>query len=85
MENLRLWFLILALFLPRVSLIIGYFSGMLLPFNFHGWVPPTLGVLVPRVLVLVMIFQDRGFSLWLVVHGIAMALVYMAAGGGHRN
>jgi hypothetical protein len=32
-----------------------------------------------------MIFQDRGFSLWLVVHGIATALVYMAAGGGHRN
>ena len=85
MESLPLWFLILALFLPRVSLIIGYFTDLLLPFNLHGWVPPTLAVLVPRVLVLIMIFQDRGFSPWLVVHGIVMVGVCSAAGSGGSN
>jgi hypothetical protein len=84
MENLPLWFLILALFLPRVSLVIAYFVDLLPPFNLHGWVPPTIAVLVPRVLVLIMIFQDRGFSPWLIVHGIAMASVYLSAGSSGR-
>jgi hypothetical protein len=72
--------LVLALFLPRVSLIIAYFADLLPAFNLHGWVPPTIGVLTPRVLVLIMIFQDRGFSTWLIVHGIGMAIVYRSAG-----
>jgi hypothetical protein len=82
MESLSLWFLILSLFLPRVSLVIAYFTHSLDPFGLHGWVPPTIAVLVPRVLVMIMIFQDRGFSPWLIVHGIVMVLVYLAAGKG---
>ena len=82
MDSLPLWFLLLALFLPRVSLIIAYFADLLPPFDLHGWVPPTIGVLMPRVLVLIMIFQDRGFSPWLIVHGIGMVIVYLSAGGG---
>ena len=80
MESLPLWFLILALFLPRVSLILAFFANLLPPFSLNGWVPPTLGALMPRVLVLIMIFQDRGFSPWLIVHGIAMVIVYVCAG-----
>lgn len=80
MESLPLWFLILALFLPRISLIIAYFAGTLEPFALSGWVPPTIAVLIPRILVLVMIFQDRGFSPWLIVHGIVMVIVYICAG-----
>jgi hypothetical protein len=80
MEQLPLSFLIGALFLPRISLLVAYFSDVLTPFSLNGWVPPTLGVLIPRALVLVLIFQDRGFSLWLLVHAIAMAVVY--SGGG---
>jgi hypothetical protein len=84
MESLPLWFLILALFLSRVSLIIAYFDDLLPPFNLHGWVLPTIGVIVPRVLVLIMIFQDRGFSPWLILHGIAMVFTYLAAGSGRK-
>jgi hypothetical protein len=80
MESLPLWFLILALFLPRISLLIAWFVGLLPPFNLHGWVPPTLAVLVPRALILIMIFQARGFSPWLLVHGIMMVIVYLSAG-----
>lgn len=85
METLPIWFLILALFLPRVSLVIAYFADLLPPFNLHGWVPPTIAVLVPRALVLILIFQDRGFSPWLIAHGIGMVIVYVSAGNARSE
>ena len=80
MEHLPLWFLVLALFLPRASLLIAYFVDDLVPYGLHGWVPPAIAVIIPRVLVILLIFQDRGFSIWLILHGVTMALVYLAAG-----
>jgi hypothetical protein len=41
MDQLPLWFLLLALFLPRVSLLATYFLGDLAVFNLTGWLPPT--------------------------------------------
>lgn len=80
MESLPLWFLILSLFLPRVSLVIAYFEKELAPFGMHGWIPPALGVLVPRALVIILIYQDRGFSWWLLLHAVVMACVYGGSG-----
>ena len=74
--ELPLWFLLLSLLLPRISLIAAYFSGNLTPYNLTGWLPPILGVVIPRVLVIVFIVQDRGMSWWLLVHGLALACVY---------
>ena len=85
MEHLPLWFLVLALFLPRVSLVLAYFAGDLAPYALHGWIPPALAVIVPRVLVLLLIFQDRGFSPWLLVHALVMVLVYLSAGKKQRR
>lgn len=85
MEHLPLWFLIVALFLPRVSLVIAYLADDLVWYGLHGWIPPTLAVVVPRVLVIILIFQDRGFSGWLLVHGIALACVYGGAGATQRD
>ena len=85
MEHLPLWFLILALFLPRVSLLLAYFAGDLTPYALHGWIPPALAVIVPRALVLILVFQDRGFSPWLLVHALVMALVYLSAGKKQRR
>jgi hypothetical protein len=80
-EQLPLWFLLLSLALPRISLLIGYFiTDISIITNLNGWIPPALGVLVPRALVLILIFQDLGMSPWLLVHAIAMAAVYAAAG-----
>ncbi len=81
MNHLPLWFLILALFLPRVSLIAGYFLDTLQAYSLNGFVPPALAVLIPRVLVLILIFQDIGMSAWLFVHALVMVFVYLAAGG----
>ncbi len=80
MEHLPLWFLLLSLILPRIALLIAYFTDDLAFFSLTTWVSPTLGVLIPRALVLILIFQDRGMSPWLLVHAVAMALVY--GGGG---
>ncbi|HTT77994.1 MAG TPA: hypothetical protein VMF50_18670 [Candidatus Binataceae bacterium] len=80
MHILPLWFLLLSLLLPRVSLVIGYLRGELTPFSLSGWIPPTLAVLIPRALILVLIFEDRGFGWWLLVHALAMACTYLSAG-----
>jgi len=85
MGQLPFWFLLLSLALPRVSLLFGYFGSEIpLITALHGWVPPTIGLLVPRALVLILIFQDRGMSPWLIVHAIVMGFVYAAAGKNAR-
>jgi hypothetical protein len=85
--GLPLWFLLLSLLLPRVSLVIAYFTDTLTFFSLTTWVSPTLGVLIPRALVLILIFQDRGMSPWLLVHALAMVIVYGCGGssGAHRT
>jgi len=81
MEQLPQWFLLLSLLLPRVSLFIAYLTNALDPYNLHDWVPLGLAILVPRALVLLLIFMDRGLSLWLLVHALVMAFVYVVGGG----
>ena len=79
--QLPLWFLLVSLALPRIALLLGYFVADLpLLTNLHGWIPPALGVVVPRALVLILVFQDRGMSGWLLVHAIAMGATYATAG-----
>jgi hypothetical protein len=85
MEQLPLWFLLLSLALPRVALLIACLTDGLKAYSLHGWIPPGLAILFPRVLVLILIFMDRGFSLWLFVHAIVMVFVYLGAGGRSRG
>lgn len=81
MPHLPLWFLLGSLLLPRVALMIGYFvADAPLVVHLHGWIPLSLGVLVPRALVLILVFQDRGMSDWLLLHAIAMGSAYLTAG-----
>jgi hypothetical protein len=85
MHTLPLWFLVLSLLLPRISLVIAYFQGELTPFSLSGWIPPTLAVLIPRALILVLIFEDRGFGWWLFVHAAAMVCTYLSAGSKSKR
>jgi hypothetical protein len=81
LEQLPIWFLFLSLLLPRLSLLCGYFIfDISIIVHLQGWVPPILAVLIPRALILILIFQDRGMSPWLIVHAVAMGFVYLAAG-----
>ena len=78
---LPFWFLILALFLPRLAVAILWFKDALFPFHLHGLIPPILWLLLPRALVVYMIFLDRGVSLWFIIHLIVACSVW---GGSTR-
>jgi len=80
-HRLPFWFLVFALFLPRVSLVVAWFQGVLLPFHLVGWIPLIFAILLPRALVLYLIYQDQGLSLWFVIHLVVAILVWI--GGGH--
>jgi hypothetical protein len=79
---LPLWFLVVALFIPRIALLCAWLEGNLVPFHLgHGWIPPILAVIVPRILVLVLIYRDQGLSGWFLVHAIVMVCVWGGVGG----
>ena len=80
-HQLPFWFLVFALFLPRVSLAVAWFQGVLMPFHLVGWIPLAFAVLLPRALVLYLIYLDQGVSLWFLIHLVVMVLVW--GGGGH--
>jgi hypothetical protein len=62
MNRLPLWFLILALFLPRLSLVIAYLANDLAAYKLIAWVPGIMALIIPTALVLLVVFQDRGMS-----------------------
>jgi hypothetical protein len=80
---LPLWFLIFSLFLPRIALIVAWFDRDLVHFHLGTtWVPLIIAALVPRLLILFLIYTDQGFSIWFLIHAIALVMVW--GGGGHR-
>jgi len=81
-HDLPLWFLVLALFLPRVCLAVAWLQHTLAPFHLHGWVPLIVAIVLPRVLVLVLIYQDQGLTLWFLLH--LLALLFAWSSGGSR-
>lgn len=85
MKSLPQWFLILSLFLPRIALVIAYFQHNLAFFVLPGWIPLALAVVLPRVLVLILVFEDRGFGGWLLAHAIAIGFTYLCAGSSSKR
>lgn len=85
-NRLPLWFLVFALFLPRIALLVAWFQGVLqgVPVSFHlqGLIPALFWLLLPRVLVLYLIYVDQGIHLWFWIHLLAALLVW--GGSGHR-
>ena len=80
---LPLWFLIFSLFLPRIALIVAWFDRDLMHFHLgDSLIPPILALLVPRILILFLIYQDQGFSTWFLIHAVALLLAW--GGGGHQ-
>jgi hypothetical protein len=81
-NKLPLWFLVFALFLPRLAMAVAWFQGILVPFHLNGIVPLLFWLLLPRILVLYLIYVDQGLTLWFLVHLLAGLLVW--GGGGHQ-
>lgn len=81
MHTLPLWFLVFSLFLPRVALAIAWLQGVLVPFHLGGLVSLVIAILLPRVLILFLIYTDQGLSLWFLIHLLAALLVWGGSGG----
>ena len=77
---LPFWFLLLALFVPRVALFLAWLEAFRFPVPFP--VDAVFWILLPRVLVLMMIYTRQGLDTWFLIHLLAGLLVY--AGGSHQ-
>jgi len=77
---LPLWFLVFALFLPRIALFLLWLQAPLTPMPLHGIVPLIFAILLPRVLVLYLIYLDQGVSLWFIIHLVAALMVWGGSG-----
>jgi hypothetical protein len=76
-HEIATWFLVLSLFLPRITLLIAYLA--------HGVPPntlPLLGdlaltVLLPRALVVIYIYENMGAGPWFWIHLVVAIAVYV--------
>jgi hypothetical protein len=81
-----IYFLIFSLFFPRLVLIVVLlFSPELYPANtVPQWADILLGIFLPRVLILIYIYQNLGAdNIWFIAHLIVMILAYF--GGGRET
>jgi hypothetical protein len=80
---LPVWFLILSLFLPRLALFVEWWNNYPFPF-----VQPWRGlswVFFPRLLVLIMIHENQGFSVWFWIHLVVAILALFGGGSAATN
>ena len=80
------YFLIFSLFFPRVVLLVYLF---MFPAQFPQnavpqWADIVLGIIAPRVLILIYIYQNMGAeNIWFIAHLVVMILAYF--GGGRET
>lgn len=79
-------FLILSLFFPRITMLIFWFINQYPP-NTVPWLGDIiLGVLIPRVLILIYIAQNLGTdSMWFWIHLVVAILNYLFGGKWYRG
>lgn len=82
-HTLPLWFLVFSLFLPRLALLVLWLETSLAPFDMHGVIGLVFSVVLPRVVVMYLIYLDQGFSMWLVIHIVVAVVVW--GGSGRYN
>ena len=81
-----IYFLTISLFFPRLVLLFCFLlSPQAYPANtVPQWADLLLGLFVPRILILIYIYQNLGYdNIWFVVHLIVMLLAYF--GGGRET
>ncbi len=80
------YFLIFSLFAPRLVLLVYIvFFPELYPANaVPQWGDILLGIFLPRVLILIYIYQNMGAdNVWFIAHMVVMILAYF--GGGRHT
>src|SRR5579863_5672105 len=84
-HTLPLWFLVFSLFLPRIALGVYWLENGMAPFHLVGWIPLVVAILLPRLLVMYLIYQDQGVSLWFLIHLITAVVVWAGSGRYHSR
>lgn len=73
------WFLVLSLILPRITLFFWWMNGSL-PYNTTPfWGDFFAAILVPRLLIVVWIYDLQGMSGWFWIHLVVMLLVWISS------
>jgi hypothetical protein len=82
------YFLLFSLFVPRIVLLVYFLLfPQLYPANMvPQWADILLGILFPRVLILIYIYQNMGYdNIWFAAHLIAAILAYVGGGSETRR
>jgi hypothetical protein len=84
-QPIATWFLVLGLFLPRVTLVAAYLTHHVPP-NQVPFLVDVLGTLfLPRVLICIYIAENMGYNEWFWLHLVIALLVYgFSSAKGHR-
>ena len=71
------WFLVLGLFLPRVTLVAAYLTHTIPPNNVPFILDVVGAIVLPRVLICIYIAFNMGYNEWFWLH-LAVALIMYA-------
>lgn len=77
------YFLLFSLFFPRLVMLVYLvmFPDLFPANSVPQWADVLLGVFMPRVLILIYIYQNMGYeNIWFVAHLIVAVLVYLGSG-----
>lgn len=75
-QTIATWFLVLGLFLPRVTLVAAFFSHTVPPNNVPFILDVLGAVFLPRVLICIYIAFNMGYNEWFWLHLVVALVVY---------
>jgi len=79
------WFLVLGLFLPRVTLVAAYLTHTIPPNNVPFILDMLGAIFLPRVLICIYIAYNMGYNEWFWLHlAIALAVYAFSSSKGKK-
>ena len=75
-QPIATWFLVLGLFLPRVTLIAAFVTHTVPPNNVPFLVDVLGTIFLPRVLICIYIAFNMGYHEWFWIHLVVALIVY---------
>jgi hypothetical protein len=75
------YFLLFSLFFPRIVLLVYFLIERFPQSSFPLWANVVLGLFVPRILILIFIYQNIGYeNIWFAAHLAVLILTYFTGG-----
>ena len=78
LNTLPAWFLVLSLFLPRLSLIAAFCTAGAFPHLFSLGFSIPMALFIPRILIIIAIATVMGVCPWFWIHLVVAMVVWMA-------